>query len=391
MAKAKLGSTEMLERLIGFDTTSHLSNLELISFVQNYLEGYGISSELIYDETKKKANLYATIGPKGIPGVVLSGHTDVVPVEGQKWDSDPFAMIEKNNLLYGRGTSDMKGFIAVALAKLPEMLDAGLKAPFHFALSYDEEVGCIGARGIADHIAHQEITPRLCIVGEPTSMKPITGHKGVADYDCRIHGKECHSSLAPYGVNAVEYGAELIAHIKSVARRMQKEGPFNQEFDPPCTTVHVGTVKGGTALNIVPNLCEFELEIRSIPEQNPEEIVDEIRDYAWRHLEPLMKDIDPQTGITIQETVGVPGFNIANDHPAAVFVQSLSGANRAEKVSFGTEAGLFHAAGVPTVVCGPGNIEQAHRPNEFIALEQLEKCEHFLSRLISAFTKENPY
>lgn len=389
--KAQLDSKEMLEKLIGFDTTSHLSNLELIGFVQEYLDGYGVSSELIYDAQKKKANLYATVGPADVPGVMLSGHTDVVPVEGQNWDSDPFTLREQNGMLYGRGTSDMKGFIAVALAKLPEMLDAGLKAPVHFALSYDEEVGCLGAHGIAAHIGHQNVTPKLCIVGEPTSMKPITGHKGVCDYRCHIHGKECHSSLSPYGVNAVEYGAELVAHIKSIARRLQKEGPFNNEFDPPCTTVHVGVMHGGTALNIVPNKCEFELEIRSIPDQDPADIVDEIKDFAWRHLEPHMKDIDPQTGISLQEEVSIPGFSIDNSDPAVLFVQSLTGANQAEKVSFGTEAGIFHAAGVPTIVCGPGSIEQAHRPNEFITVEQMTKCERFLSRLLTRMTSEMPF
>lgn len=391
MGKTQMNSTEMLAKLVSFDTTSHLSNLDLITFVQDYLEEYGATTELIYDETKKKANLYATLGASDEPGVMLSGHTDVVPVEGQDWESDPFELREQNSKLYGRGTCDMKGFIAVALAKVPEMVAQDLKAPIHFALSYDEEIGCLGAHGIAEHIEHLEVKPKLCIVGEPTNMKPITGHKGVCDYECHVQGKECHSSLAPYGVNAVEYGAELVAHIKSIARRLHKEGPFNHEFDPPCTTVHVGTMKGGTALNIVPNSCEFELEIRSIPEQDPSEIVDEIKDYAWRHLEPHMKDVDPQTGITLQECVSIPGFSIANDDPAVLFVQNLSGANHAEKVSFGTEAGIFHAAGVPTIVCGPGSIEQAHKPNEFVATEQIVKCEHFLTQLISHLAEKTPY
>ncbi len=382
MARVKLSSTDMLEKLIGFDTISHNSNNSLISFVQDYLDGYGISSKLIYDASKKKANLYATVGNPDIEGVILSGHTDVVPVKGQNWDTDPFELYENNDLFYGRGTCDMKGFIAVALAKLPEMIEANLSTPIHFALSYDEEVGCVGVHGIAEHIEQLDVKPKLCIVGEPTSMKIITGHKGVCSYHCSVHGKECHSSLAHEGVNAVEYAAELVAHIRSIARRMQKQGPFNKDFNPPFTTMHVGKIEGGTALNIIPNSCEFGLEIRTVPEQNKEDIMAEINDYAFRYLEPNMKDIDPQTGISLRETVYTPSFNIANDHEAVLLLQNLTGANHTEKVSFGTEAGIFHAAGVPTIVCGPGSIEQAHKPNEFIAHEQIVKCEHFLTKML---------
>ena len=382
MTKTVLTSQEMLSRLVSFDTTSVKTNLELIHWVQNYLAEYGIKSTLIHDETKSKANLHAIVGPTDKPGVVLSGHTDVVPVEGQAWESDPFKLREQNDLLYARGTCDMKGFIAVALAKLPEMVKKPLLAPIHFALSYDEELGCLGAHSLAEFIGKMPVKPKLCVVGEPTLMKTITGHKGICDLECTVHGKESHSSLAPYAVNAVEYAAELVAYAKQVARRIANEGPFNKAFDPPFTTVHVGVFKGGTALNIVPNRCEFSLEVRNIPEVNAESVIEEIRQYAFKNLEPRMKDIDPKTGFEFKYTAGVHSFDIANDNPMVDLVLSLSGANSTEKVSFATEAGIFAHEGIPTVVCGPGSIAQAHKPNEFIAKEQLVKCEHFMDRLV---------
>ncbi len=387
MSKTTLSSKEMLKRLVGFDTTSVRSNLDLIHWVQNYLKEYGIESSLIHDATKNKANLHAIIGPQNVPGVVLSGHTDVVPVEGQAWDSDPFTLRDHDGLLYGRGTCDMKGFIAVALAKVPEMIRQPLATPIHFALSYDEEIGCLGAHDIARHLEKLPVKPKLCVVGEPTGMKAITGHKGICDFDCVVHGKEAHSSLAPYAVNAVESAAELVAYIKSVARRMANEGPYNKQFDPPFTTVHTGTMKGGTVVNIVPNRCEFSFEIRNIPEVNPETLIEEIRQYAFKTLEPRMKDIDPKTGFEIKASARVPAFDIINTDPAVTFVLSLSGANSTEKVSFATEAGIFHSAGIPTVVCGPGSISQAHKPNEYVAIDQLTKCENFMDRLMEKMRK----
>lgn len=382
MTQTVMTSQQMLAKLVGFDTTSAKSNLALIYWVQDYLDGYGIASTLIHDATANKANLHAVIGPADKAGVVLSGHTDVVPVEGQAWDSDPFELRTHDGLHYARGTCDMKGFIAIALAKVPQMVKAGLAAPVHFALSYDEEVGCLGAHSLADQLVNLPVAPKLCIVGEPTLMKPITGHKGICDFDCTVHGKEAHSSLAPYAVNAVEAGAELVAYVKSVARRMATEGPFNNAFDPPFTTLHTGVMKGGTALNIVPNRCEFSFEIRNIPEVDPEALAEEIRQYAFKTIEPWMKDIDPKTGFEFKSAAKVQAFDIANDHPMVDLVRSLSGANDVEKVSFATEAGVFQHRGIPTVVCGPGSIAQAHKPNEFIAEEQVLKCEHFLDRLL---------
>jgi len=375
-------SEEMLSKLISFNTVSDRSNMELIEFIQEYLEAFGIKSTLLHDEREKKANLYATIGHTDQPGVILSGHTDVVPVEGQDWDSDPFDLREQNGRLYGRGTCDMKGFIAVTLAKIPELLAANIQTPIHLAFSYDEEIGCLGAHKIAEHVETLDVKPKFCIVGEPTMMKPITGHKGVCDFECTVHGHECHSSLAPYGVNAVEYAAELVSYAKKIARRLEKEGPYNTDFTPPHTTVHTGIMKGGTAVNIVPNHCEFELEIRAIPEQDPAEIIGDIKKYAWKHLEPMMKDIDPKSGFEFKGIASVPAFDSQDDSDIVTFVKRLSGSNNVEKVSFATEAGIFQNAGVPTVVCGPGSIEQAHRPNEFVAVEQLRKCESFFDRMI---------
>jgi acetylornithine deacetylase len=382
MSRTILSSKEMLRQLVSFDTTSVKSNLALINWVQDYLREHGISSYLIYDAHKNKANLHAVIGPEDKPGIVLSGHTDVVPVEGQAWDSDPFALRDHDGLLYGRGACDMKGFIAVALSKVPEMVKKPLASPIHFALSYDEELGCLGAHDIVKHFDKLPVKPKLCIVGEPTGMKAITGHKGICDYDCIVHGKEAHSSLAPYAVNAVESAAELVAYIKSVARRMAGEGPYNKQFDPPFTTVHTGIMKGGTAVNIVPNRCEFSFEIRNIPEVDSDALVEEIRQYAFKTLEPRMKDIDPKTGFEFKPCARVPAFDIANTDPAVEFVLGLSGANATEKVSFATEAGLFQNNGIPTVVCGPGSIAQAHKPNEYVSADQLTKCENFMDRLI---------
>lgn len=382
MTHHTLSSREMLEKLISFDTISSKSNLALIHWVQDYLSSFGVQSHLVHDATKNKANLHAIIGPADVAGVVLSGHTDVVPVEGQAWDTDPFKLHEHDGLLYGRGTCDMKGFLAIALSKVPQMVKMDLKEPVHFALSYDEELGCIGAHSLADHIANAAIKPKMCIVGEPTMMKPITGHKGICDMRCTIHGKESHSSLAPYAVNAVEAAAELVTYIRSVARRMASEGPYNRHFDPPFTTLQTGLFHGGTAVNIVPNNCEVGFEIRNIPEVDPEVVLEEIRQHAFKNIEPRMKDIDPTSGFEFKLSARAPSFDISNDHDVVEMVLALTGANAAEKVSFATEAGIFAAKGIPTVVCGPGSITQAHKPNEFIAQEQVLRCENFVDRLL---------
>jgi len=373
----------MIDRLITFDTTSRNSNMELIDFVQGYLGDLGVESSLVHDETGEKANLYATLGPRDKGGIMLSGHTDVVPVDGQDWQTDPFEIAEGDGKLYGRGTCDMKSFIAIALAWAPKFLARGLETPIHYALSYDEEIGCIGARGLVDLINGLQVRPQMCIVGEPTDMQVAIGHKGKKSYLARVRGLEAHSSLAPDGVNAVEYAAEAIATLKGMARRLQAEGARDELYDIEHTTVHTGTIHGGTALNIVPKDCEFRFEFRHIAEDDPADLYREIETYIRDELEPAMKAIDPETGFTIEELTDIPGLDIDPGEEVVTFTKTLAGRNDHAKVAFGTEAGLFHQrAEVPTVVCGPGSVAQAHKPNEFVSLDQIAKCEAFMDRLM---------
>ena len=374
---------KLIEKLVSFDTTSRESNLLLIEFIREYLAGLGIASDLVHSEDGNKANLYATVGEQGKPGIMLSGHTDVVPVDGQNWDTNPFEVVEKNHKLYGRGTSDMKSFIAITLAMLPTFMKRNLKTPLHLAFSYDEEVGCIGVRRLIDKLNGMSIKPAMCIVGEPTSMQVITGHKGKHSYNVHVHGFEAHSSLAPTGVNAIEFAARFIARLRSIAERIQAEGPFDDLYDVSHTTVHTGVISGGTQLNIIPKDCKFEFEFRYIGGEDPLALEEEIRAFARDELEPSMQAIQPGTGIDIDLVNDMPGLEMDVDEEVVTFVKALAGRNDHAKVAFGTEAGLFkERAGIPTVVCGPGSIDQAHKPNEFIALEQVKAGEAFLERLM---------
>jgi acetylornithine deacetylase len=382
LSGAQLTSVEMIGRLVGFDTTSRESNLALIEFVQDYLDGWGIASELVYDAERRKANLYATIGPADKSGILLSGHTDVVPVDGQDWATDPFAVTEKTGCLYGRGTSDMKSFIAVTLALVPEFLARRLRTPVHFAFTYDEEVGCIGVRGLIAQLQRLPVRPSACIVGEPTLMRPVIAHKGKRSLRCRVHGRESHSALAHEGVNAVEAAAELVAYLKGMARRKRDEGPFDRGFLPPYTTVHTGVIRGGTALNIVPRECSFDFEFRNIPADDTDLLLDEVKRHAATALLPEMQAVSQAAGIEFEEMNWVDGLDIAPDHPLVLLTQSLTGANDTGKVSFCAEAGLYQEAAIPTVICGPGSIEVAHRPDEYIALGQVRHCESFMRRLM---------
>jgi acetylornithine deacetylase len=372
----------MVRRLVAFDTTSRESNLALIDFVRDYLDGWGVPSELIYDRGRRKANLYAAIGPPEKSAVILSGHTDVVPVDGQDWATDPFAVAEKEGCLYGRGTSDMKSFIAVALALVPEFLASGLKTPVHLALSYDEEVGCIGVRDLIQRLKERPVRPSACIVGEPTSMKPVIAHKGKNSYRCRVHGLEAHSALAHQGVNAVEAAAEIVAYLKGMARRRRENGPFDHGYAPPYTTIHTGVIHGGTALNIVPRECSFVFEFRNIPADDPARLFAEVKRHAETALLPEMRQVSAQTGIDFEETTATPGLDTPPDHPLVLLAQSLSGANDAGKVSFCAEGGLFREIEIPTVLCGPGSIDVAHKPNEYVAIDQIRQCESFMRRLM---------
>jgi acetylornithine deacetylase len=376
-----INSIEMIERLIGFDTTSRNSNLELMAFVGDYLKGLGVESELVHNAEGTKANLYATLGPDDKSGIALSGHTDVVPVDGQDWQTDPFQLIEKNACLYGRGTSDMKSFIAICLALAPEFLAKDIATPIHFAFSYDEEIGCLGVRGLIDALSKRSVKPSAVIIGEPTEMKVVRAHKGKLSYRCNVRGHEAHSSLSHIGVNAVEAAAEAVSYLKSMARRHRDQGPFDAELTPPYTTVHTGTIRGGTALNIVPKDCSFEFEFRHLPEDDPHALLDELRRHVTEHIEPEMHAAMPGTGFSYEPMSHIPGLSTDEDAEVVQLAKALTGQNTTAKVAFGTEAGLFQAGGMPAVVCGPGSIDQAHKPDEFIARDQVLQCEGFLRKL----------
>jgi acetylornithine deacetylase len=374
---------DILKRLIAYDTTSRNSNLPLIHWVKDYLAGFGVESELTYDDDGGKANLFATLGPADRSGgIILSGHTDVVPVDGQDWVTEPFDMLEKDGRLYGRGTCDMKSFVAVSLAMVPKFLERQLTVPIHLAFSYDEEVGCIGVRRLIDGNLSKGIRPQACIVGEPTNMQPVIAHKGKRSFEVTIRGMEAHSSLAPKGVNAVEYAAEIIAHIKSMARTKAANGPFDTMFDIAHTTLHTGVINGGTALNIVPLHCRFEFEFRYIPADGPDALLAEVQAFIDTQCLPEMQAIDPSTSITIEEMSSIPGLDTDEDDEVVQLAKALSGANSVSKVAFGTEAGLFQQADVPTIVCGPAHIDQAHKPNEFVEISQVAQCEAFMGRLM---------
>lgn len=373
---------EILQSLIAFDTTSCNSNLDLLAYIQDYLRNYDVSSELIYDEQGGKANLYATIGPTDKAGVMLSGHTDTVPVSGQNWSSDPYQLVERDGRYYGRGTCDMKGFIAVVLAAVPQIVTRDLKTPVHLAFSYDEEIGCIGVRRLIDTLTQHPIKPAICIIGEPTSMKVVSAHKGKVAARVTIHGKECHSGMAPQGVNAVNYAARLIVWLEAQAQQRQLNGPFDQSYDIPYSTVHVGTVRGGAALNIVPKLASFDFEIRNIAAEDPMELIVALQTYA-NELSAQMQQRDANCHIELDILTEYPGLSTTEDAQAIEFVRKLAANYESASINFGTEGGLFSKhLGVATLVCGPGSMDQGHKPDEFIAIEQIEHCEAFMARLI---------
>ena len=377
-------SIEILKKLVSFDTTSFKSNLDLIKFIENYLNDLNIKSELIYDETKNKANLFTTIGPNLQGGIVLSGHTDVVPITKQNWTSDPFILTERDNKLFGRGSSDMKGFIAIVLSRVSTMVGKKLKKPIHLAFSYDEEIGCVGVHSLLDLIKKKSINPEFCIVGEPTSMEMVIGHKGKHAYDVKVDGLSCHSGQAPYGVNAINYASKLINYIEEINKEKSIKGPFDNEYEIPYSTLHTGLIKGGTILNIVPNLCQFEFEIRHLAEDDPFEIIQRIKQYTEELLIKEMHNISPKTNIEINEKINYPGLNISESISPVKQVKELLGNSSHKKVIFGTEGGLFkRELNLPTIICGPGSIDQAHKPDEFISIQQIEKGGTFIDRLIN--------
>jgi acetylornithine deacetylase len=379
-----LSARELMDKLVSFPTVSRDSNLDLIDFVEDYLNGYGVASTRVPNEDGTKAALYAHIGPEVDGGVVLSGHTDVVPVDGQAWDTDPFTVTERQGKLYGRGTCDMKGFDALALSAVPLALKRGIKRPLQIALSYDEEVGCTGAPPMIDHMVAMGM-PRAdtVVVGEPSMMKVVTGHKGTIGYQMHFRGFEVHSSLAPTGVSAIMMAAKLInwandMNAKSAAKPVSA---LATDFVPPFTTLHVGTISGGTAHNITAKDCHFEFDFRIVPGED-------IGDWHARllakvaELEAEMKAVRPEAGITAQQYFNVPGLVPEDQGHAEALVRQLTGENASNVVSYGTEAGQFQDRGYSAVICGPGDIAQAHQPNEFISVDQFQQGEVFISRLV---------
>src|SRR5271155_2098337 len=378
-------SRAMIERLIGFNTVSRDSNLGLIEWVRDYLHGFGAVTRLTHDATGKKANLFATLGDSNKPGLILSGHTDVVPVDGQNWDTNPFVAVERGGKLYARGSADMKGFIGVALTQAPKFVEAlqanRLDAPLHYALSYDEEVGCLGVRGLIRDLEENGIRPAGCVVGEPTSMQPIIAHKGMNRFRCAVRGREAHSSYVTHGVNAIEYAARLVVYIRQIADRLAQFEQRDYGFSVPYTTLSTGLIRGGIASNVIPKDCEFQFDMRTLPQASADALYQEIRAYA-EALAREMQAIDPDARIDLEWASQTVGLAAAETDAIVQWAMRLSRNAKVGKVSYGTEAGLFQKMGVPTVICGPGDIAEAHRPNEFVALEQLAQCETFMNRIL---------
>ncbi|MDF1731251.1 MAG: acetylornithine deacetylase [Minwuia sp.] len=369
----------ILERLVGFDTTSRDSNMPLIDWVAGYLEEHGVASTKVMDADGGKANLVATIGEQVDGGIVLSGHTDVVPVDGQDWQTAPFTLTRKGGQLFGRGSSDMKGFIACALAAVPDLVAAKLTRPVHLAFSYDEEVGCFGVHGIVDLFEAEGFKPAICLVGEPTMMRVVNAHKGAATFITRLKGKEVHSSLTHMGVNTVIYGAELVGFIAKLAEERKQQ--VDPNFDPPYTTVHVGMMHGGTAVNIVPQDCEIVWEFRAVEGDDGSDIKQRVQEFIDTDLLPRMRAVAPEADIVTEPIAEVVGLFPEKDGPAETLIKLLAQRNDTETVSYGTEGGVFQVAGISTVVCGPGDIAVAHQPNEFVDVDQISQCMDLMDRL----------
>jgi len=377
-------SVALLKTLVGFDTTSRESNLQLIEFVRDYLAGFGVPCELIYNAERSKANLFATIGPAEQSGIVLSGHTDVVPVDGQPWTVAPFELSERDGKLFGRGTADMKGYIACVLASVPALVAADLRMPVHIALSYDEEVGCLGVRSLLAELQQRPVKPLLCIIGEPTELKPVLGHKGKLAMRCDVHGHPCHSAYAPLGVNAIEYAAELIGELGRIGQQLKAPEHHDARFDPPYSTVQTGVISGGKALNIVPADCRFDFEIRALPSQDPTQVAQQLQAYAEQQVLPRMRAVSEHSAIRFSELSAYPGLATDAQSQAAELIAAFCGSREFGTVAFGTEGGLFDAVGIPTVVCGPGSMDQGHKPDEFVSRAQLDACDAMLQRMLTS-------
>ena len=371
----------ILADLIAFPTVSADSNLDLIAYAAELLGALGARLSILRDETGQKASLFATLGPEGDGGIVLSGHTDVVPADPSEWVSDPFRLREEGGRLYGRGACDMKGFIAAALAMAPRYAALPLARPVHFALTYDEEVGCFGARQLVEDLAGNGLHPAICIIGEPTSMRIIEGHKGCYEYTTRFTGLEGHGSLPDAGVNAIHFAARYVTRLLELGETMKSRAPANGPFQPPWTTLQAGRIQGGVARNVIAGHCELEWEMRPVRTADADQVKRDLDSFCTEVLLPEMRRVSPGAEIRTLTVGEVAGLEPTDENEARAIVAALTGDAAADVVSFGTEAGLFQAMGVSTVVCGPGSIEQAHKPDEYVALDQLQACLDMLDGL----------
>ena len=380
MSAQAYSPVEMLEKLVAFDTTSAKTNIPLIEFVEAYLSSHGIESVRVPTQDGLKSSLHAVIGPEGVPGIGLSGHTDVVPVEGQNWASDPFTLTQKGSRLFGRGSCDMKGFVACILSHVPEFKKRELKTPIHLLLSYDEEVGCTGVRPMIEELGHALPAPRLVIVGEPTSMKVVDAHKSIHGFETHVTGRESHSGKPHLGVNAIMAAGELIGELTRMDKELREraDGP---RFDPPYTNVAVSMIDGGTARNITPKACNFSWMFRAVPATDPGEITSRFAKFAQENVLPAMKQVHPGASIETVRMTNVPSLNAPEGSPAVSIALKLAGQNETHAVSYGTEGGLFERAGFSSVIIGPGDIAQAHAPDEFIEQSELEACSEFLDKV----------
>lgn len=371
---------ELAQTLVRMNTVSDRSNLELIHFIRDHLARLGVPSRLTFNEDKTKANLFATLGEGKPAGIILSGHTDTVPWDGQAWTMDPLSALVKDGHLYGRGSADMKAFIGIAVSQAEQFLNSDAPFAIHYAFSYEEEIGCFGVKELIADLRDANIRPLACIVGEPTSMVPAIAHKGVYRYKCCVRGKEAHSSLTPHSVNAIEMAARVVGRVRDMAEGFEREEPRYEGFDVPFSTASVGQFHGGIADNVVPRDAEFRYEFRDLPTANAAQMQAEVVAYA-KSLEPAMKKVAPAAGFDFETICEIPSFLGSRDDPVTRLAQQLAGEQGTTLVAFGTEAGLFKNAGISTVVCGPGSIRQAHQPDEYVSLEQLARCEAFMQGL----------
>ncbi|AXT36543.1 acetylornithine deacetylase [Phaeobacter sp. LSS9] len=374
-------TTGILSDLIAFPTVSADSNLEMIAYLANRLEDCGARVDVMFDDSGQKANLFATLGPETDGGIVLSGHSDVVPVTDQDWTSDPFAMVERDGRLYGRGTCDMKGFIAATLAMAPEFAAQISRSPIHFAFTYDEEVGCIGAGHLVQALRERALKPRLALIGEPTSMRVVEGHKGCNEYSTRFQGLEGHGSDPGRGVNAVEYAARYVSRLLDLRGDLQQRTPPDSRFDPPWTTLNIGALNGGNAHNVIASKAQVDWEMRPVQPSDADHVKDTMARYCRDTLLPAMQAIYPEASIETEVVGEVAGLTPTSQNEARELMAELLGSNAAELVPFGTEAGLFQALGLDVVVCGPGSIAQAHKADEYLSLDQLSDCLRMLEQL----------